>query len=1066
MFGWGVNSHGQLGLGPSFLSTFIATPERITFFNDCTCIQVACSLTHSLFLLSDGSVFSAGNNEYSQLGREGKGTVPERVYLPKNEDGVQVACGERFSMCLTTNGKIVIWGSVSGRVKKDDELYFSKPQYLDGFSDKRVIQIATGYCHSLGLTDDGTVYGIGINSHGQLGLGHTKDCRSAIPLTCLRGSPIVHIACGAYHSLIISKSGTVFTCGLNASGQLGLGDTDTREWPSNVKALQLQRVTYAACGENHSVVVTMDGGVFSFGSGIHGQLGHNSMNDELLPRKISELMGSEVSQIACGRSHTAIYLPKTGQVYLCGLACAGRAGTQLTTYTTVPQKLPRNLLLPKTTNQYERQGSGSNGHLSQSSRPKSSNGFTDASNIYVIGIYAGGLQTFIRVSHISQEPDDYRIFCRKRPILELTLDFAKSLQHASASSDVMSSAKQKLSRMFATEACLNGSFLALPDSHFRTTSTNPGVDLDQIIAVMEKLRSCDPAIQQLLNEHIQDILLTLPETAPCFEALRVYLVLPFCHIFENEDLLETVIAPFARAATRLKPKADGRVLDYWILSIGRHFVERILELYRPLVIKTLRSPVGNYPLGLQQYQLVLKSLLELLKKVHNVSCNMAKPELVSHDTFYMKELNDLIDLKADYDQWQVRQHYDNKKSISFCDYPFLFDLKAKILLLQYHGQLEMQDAIRSAFIHNFQSMMGAHVDTVNPLLVLHVNRNTIVEDTIKQLDKYKETDFKKPLQVFFQNEEGLDAGGIRKEFFLLLTKAILNPQYGMFIFYEETNTIWFSEHVPEEETMYKLIGTLCALAVYNVTIIDLPFPLALYKKLLKKGKIDLNDMKSLSPAIYQSLKSVLNYAEDDLETALCLTFTIDREFCGEIRQAELKPGGASIMVNQKNKQEFIDLYIDYIFNKSCEKQFQAFSHGFRRVINSKPLELFYPDELMSFVVGNNTYDWNEFQKKTEYKGEYHANHHVIQWFWQVFHKLDEKDKKKFLLFLTGSDRVPVFGWSQTLPMTIQRSHSDDIHLPVSHTCFNILDLPSYSSKEILKSKLLEAIQHNQGFNLV
>ena len=138
--------------------------------------------------------------------------------------------------------------------------------------------------------------------------------------------------------------------------------------------------------------------------------------------------------------------------------------------------------------------------------------------------------------------------------------------------------------------------------------------------------------------------------------------------------------------------------------------------------------------------------------------------------------------------------------------------------------------------------------------------------------------------------------------------------------------------------------------MYNVTIIDLPFPLALYKKLLKKGKIDLNDMKSLSPTIYQSLKSVLNYTEDDLETALCLTFTIDREFCGEIRQEELKPGGASIMVNQKNKQEFIDLYIDYIFNKSCEKQFQAFSNGFRRVINSKPLELFYPDELMSFVV--------------------------------------------------------------------------------------------------------------------
>lgn len=138
--------------------------------------------------------------------------------------------------------------------------------------------------------------------------------------------------------------------------------------------------------------------------------------------------------------------------------------------------------------------------------------------------------------------------------------------------------------------------------------------------------------------------------------------------------------------------------------------------------------------------------------------------------------------------------------------------------------------------------------------------------------------------------------------------------------------------------------------MHNVTIIDLPFPLALYKKLLNKGKIDLDDMKSLSPSIYRSLKSVLDYKEDDLESALCIPFTIEREFCGEIRQNELKPGGSSIMVSQQNKYEFIDLYIDYTFNKSCEKQFQAFSAGFRRVINSKPLELFYPDELMSFVV--------------------------------------------------------------------------------------------------------------------
>ena len=140
--------------------------------------------------------------------------------------------------------------------------------------------------------------------------------------------------------------------------------------------------------------------------------------------------------------------------------------------------------------------------------------------------------------------------------------------------------------------------------------------------------------------------------------------------------------------------------------------------------------------------------------------------------------------------------------------------------------------------------------------------------------------------------------------------------------------------------------------MYNITIIDLPFPLALYKKLLNKSKIDLEDMKLLSPTVYKSLRSLLNYKEDDLETALCYTFEIEREMFDERRRIELKAGGSSINVTQKNKQEFVDLYVDYVFNRSCDKQFQAFAAGFRRVINSKPLELFYPDELMSFVVSS------------------------------------------------------------------------------------------------------------------
>ncbi len=85
MLGWGINAHGQLGLGSSAVSNFISTPQRITFFNDHICTQVACSLTHSVFLLHDGSVYTAGNNEYSQLGREGRTSIPGKSSKEKKQ---------------------------------------------------------------------------------------------------------------------------------------------------------------------------------------------------------------------------------------------------------------------------------------------------------------------------------------------------------------------------------------------------------------------------------------------------------------------------------------------------------------------------------------------------------------------------------------------------------------------------------------------------------------------------------------------------------------------------------------------------------------------------------------------------------------------------------------------------------------------------------------------------------------------------------------------------------------------------------------------------------------------
>ena len=95
--------------------------------------------------------------------------------------------------------------------------------------------------------------------------------------------------------------GAVYGWGKNSFGQLGLGDTEDRFYPTQLKSLRSQRVAYLSCGMDHTAALTRDGGVFTFGAGMYGQLGHGSFSNEMVPRMVLELMGSTVTQISCGR---------------------------------------------------------------------------------------------------------------------------------------------------------------------------------------------------------------------------------------------------------------------------------------------------------------------------------------------------------------------------------------------------------------------------------------------------------------------------------------------------------------------------------------------------------------------------------------------------------------------------------------------------------------------------------------------------------------------------------------------------------------------------------------------
>ncbi len=161
-------------------------------------------------------------------------------------------------------------------------------------------------------------------------------------------------------------------------GQLGFGDTVDRLYPSNLKFPSTQKACYITCGEEFTIILTKDGGVFSFGSGMYGQLGHNSFENQLLPRKISDLMGSEVTQIACGRGHTLAFIAATNRLYSFGLSNNGQLGISVTNVNKLTPTVITAINLDKITGQ-------------QPSNQKLK---------YLHSVYCGGDQSFVMYKHV------------------------------------------------------------------------------------------------------------------------------------------------------------------------------------------------------------------------------------------------------------------------------------------------------------------------------------------------------------------------------------------------------------------------------------------------------------------------------------------------------------------------------------------------------------------------------------------------------------------------------------------------------------------------------------------
>ena len=255
----------------------------------------------------------------------------------KSDEIKQISSGNAYSMLLTTDGSLYATGSGSdGRTGLGDTV--KRMAFVNVLDD--VVQVACGNNYTLVVKNDGSLWGCGFNENGQLGLSGTADRLTFTEIT----TGVKQVACGYSHSVILKTDGTVWACGGNTYGQLGLGNTTNKTTFTKVTT-NVSNVKEIYCGENHTVMLKTDGSLYSCGRNGSGQLGLGTSDDNahVTFTKITTNVNNDVKQVACGKTNVFI-LKNDGSVWACGSNGAGGLGlcTEVETINSTFIKIPKS----------------------------------------------------------------------------------------------------------------------------------------------------------------------------------------------------------------------------------------------------------------------------------------------------------------------------------------------------------------------------------------------------------------------------------------------------------------------------------------------------------------------------------------------------------------------------------------------------------------------------------------------------------------------------------------------------------------------------------------------------
>ncbi|KAI9357936.1 hypothetical protein DFJ73DRAFT_173945 [Zopfochytrium polystomum] len=381
------------------------------------------------------------------------------------------------------------------------------------------------------------------------------------------------------------------------------------------------------------------------------------------------------------------------------------------------------------------------------------------------------------------------------------------------------------------------------------------------------------------------------------------------------------------------------------------------------------------------------------------------------------------------------------------------------LLVQNPKMLEF-DNKRTYFNQQLHKRTGREQFGV---LQVNVRRAFVFEDSYHQLHGKNGDEVKYgKLNVRFHDEEGVDVGGVTREWFSALARQMFNPDYALFkpsavdkVTYQPNRA---SEVNPDHLLYFRFVGRIIGKAIYDGRLLDCYFTRSFYKAMLEIP-VDWKDMEAIDPEFHKSLAWMLN---NDITDVMDLTFSTEVDDFGIKRIVELKPNGSKIEVTEENKTEYVALITEQRLVKAIKQQIDAFLGGFHDIIPKNLIKIFNEQELELLISGLPDIDVDDWKNNTEYHN-YNPTSPQIQWFWRAVRSFSQEERAKLIQFATGTSKVPLEGFKAlegsggSQKFNIHKDFSSKSRLPSAHTCFNQMDLPEYESYEQLRNSLLLAI---------